>query len=155
MLRLLTKRLKGKARDYISNKQYRFKKGCKIREAIGNMRMLGEKILDHGKEVFISFVDYEKTFDKLNLIKMMDILKQLGGGWRDRRLICELYIKHQAVVRVVDKYTDTCSVGRSVRQDTSLSPLLLSIYAERMMIKALDGVGEGIKVGGHLRKDLI
>ena len=85
---------------------------------------------------------------------MMDTLKQLGVDWRDRRLIWELYIKQQAVVRVADEYTDTCSIGRGVRQGCSLSPLLFSIYAERMMVEALDGVDEGVKVGGSLLKDI-
>ena len=154
MLRILTKRLEGKIRDFISKTQFGFKKGCGTREAIGVMRMLCEKVLDHGKEVFICFVDYEKAFDRVNWVKMMDTLKQLGVDWRDRRLIWELYIEQQAVVRVADEYTDTCSIGRRVRQGCSLSPLLFSIYAERMMVEALDGVDEGVKVGGSLLKDI-
>ena len=47
-----------------------------------------------------------------------------------------------------------CSIGRGMRQDCSLSPLLFSIYAERMMVEALDGVDEGLKVGGSLLKDI-
>ena len=104
------------------------------------MRMLCEKVLDHGKEVFICFVDHEKAFDGVNLVKMMDTLTKLGADWRDRKLKWELYIKQQAVVRVADEYTDKCSIGIGVRQDCNLSPLLFSIYAERMMVKALDGV---------------
>jgi len=154
MLRILTKRLEGKIRDFISKTQFGFKKGCGTREAIGVMQMLCEKVLDHRKEVFICFVDYEKAFDRVNWVKMMDTLKQLGVDWRDRKLIWELYIKQQAVVRVADEYTDTCSIGRGVRQGCSLSPLLFSIYAERMMVEALDGVDEGVKVGGSLLKDI-
>ena len=154
MLRILTKRLEGKVRDFISKTQFGFKKGCGTREAIGVVRMLCEKVLDHGKEVFICFVDYEKAFDRVNWVKMMDTLKQLGVDWRDRRLIWELYTKQQAVVRVADEYTNTCSIGRGVRQGCSLSPLLFSIYAEKMMVEALDGVDEGVKVGGSLLKDI-
>ena len=81
---------------------------------------------------------------------MMDALKQLGVDWQDRRLIRELYTKQQAVVRVADEYTNTCSIGRGVRKGRSLSPLLFSVYTERVMVKALDGADEGIKVGGSL-----
>ena len=154
MLRILTKRLEGKVRDFISKTQFGFKNGCGNRKAIGVMRLLCEKLLDRGKEVFICFVDYEKAFDRVNWGKMMDTLKKLGVDWRERRLIWELYIKQQAVVRVADVYTDTCSIGRGVRQGCSLSPLLFSIYAERMMVEALDGVDEGVKVGGSLLKDI-
>ena len=81
MLRILTKRLEGKVRDFISKTQFGFKKGSGTREAIGVMWMLCEKVLDHGKEVFICFVekvldhgkevficfiDYKKAFDRVN-----------------------------------------------------------------------------------------
>ena len=90
----------------------------------------------------------------MNWVKTMDTLKQLGASWRDRRLIWELYTKQQAGIRVADEYTNTCSIGRGVRQGCSLSPLLFSIYAERMMVETLDGAAEGVKVGVSLLKDM-
>ena len=36
--------------------------------------------------MFICFVDYKKAFDRVNWVKVVDILKQLGVDWRDRRL---------------------------------------------------------------------
>ena len=90
----------------------------------------------------------------MNWAKMINTLKQLGVDWRHRRLIWELYTKQQAVVRVADEYTNTCSIGRGARQACSLSALLFSIYAEKMMVEALDGVDEGVKVGGSLLKDI-
>ena len=86
MLRILTKRLEGKVRDFISKTQFGFKKGCGTRETLGVMRMFCEKVLDHRKEVFTCCLDYEKAFDRVNWVKMMDTLKQLGVDWRDRRL---------------------------------------------------------------------
>ena len=53
-----------------------------------------------------------------------------------------------------DEYTDTFIIGRGVRQSCSLSSLLFSIYAERMMVGALDGFDEGVKVGGSLLKNI-
>ena len=81
MLRILTKQLEGKVRDFISKTQFGLKKRCGTREAIGVMRMLCEKVLEHGKGLFICFVDYEKAFDRVNWVKMMDTLKQLGVDW--------------------------------------------------------------------------
>ena len=69
MLRILAKRLEGKGIDFISKTRFGFKKGCGTREAIGVMRMLCEKVLDHGKEVFICFVEYEKAFYGVNWVK--------------------------------------------------------------------------------------
>ena len=81
MLKVLNKRLEGKAGDYISKTQFGFKRGCGTRDAIGVMRMLSEKMLDHGKELFVCLVDYEKAFDRVNWVKMMGILKDLGIDW--------------------------------------------------------------------------
>ena len=119
MLRKLTKGLEGQVIDFISKIKFGFNKGIGTREAIGIMRMPCEKVLYHGQEVFICFVDYEKALDRVNWIKLMDTLKQLGVDWRDRRLIWELYTKQQAVVRVANEYTNTCSIDRGVRQGCS------------------------------------
>ena len=45
-------------------------------------------------------------------------------------------------------------IGRGFRQACSLSPLLFSIYAEMMMIKAMEDLEEGVIVGGELLNDV-
>ena len=57
-------------------------------------------------------------------------------------------------MRVANEYKNTCSIGGGVRQGCSSSPLLFSIFAERMMVEALDGVDEGLNVEGSLLKDI-
>ena len=154
MLRILTQRIEGKARDYISETQFGFRKGVGTRDAIGSLRMLLERSLDHNNDVFICFVDFEKAFDRVNWIKMMDILKKIGVDWRDRRLIADLYLNQEMVVRVGNENSEPGQVGRGVRQGCLMSPLLFSLYAESMMMEAMEGINEGIKVGGMLERDV-
>src|SRR5438034_2009761 len=85
---------------------------------------------------------------------MLDILKERGVDWRDRRLIMNLYLNQKAIVRIQQEYSDEGEIGRGVRQGCSLSPLLFNIYAEAMMVEAMEGIEEGIKVGGKLIKDV-
>ena len=99
-------------------------------------------------------MDYEKAFDRVNWVKMMGILKDLGIDWRDRRLICELYMKQEAVVRIMNEESEPCAIGRGVRQGCTLSPLLFSIFAERMVAEGLDNINEGTNVGGELVTDV-
>ena len=103
------------------------------------MLILCEKVLDRGNKMFVCF-NYEKALDRVKWVKLMDISNQLGMNWRDRKLICELYTKQQAVVRVVQEETNPCIIGRGEGQGCSLSPLLFSIYADKMMEEAQDSV---------------
>ena len=49
-----------------------------MRDAIGVMRLLGERSIEFKKYVFVCFVDFEKAFDRVNWTKLMEILKQIG-----------------------------------------------------------------------------
>ena len=63
-------------------------------------------------------------------------------------------MNQEAVVRIADGESDSGIIGRGVRQECLLSPLLFSIYVEMMMKEALENVEEGIRVGGELIKDV-
>ena len=89
----------------------------------------------------------------MNWEKMMKILQSIGVDWRDRRMISELYMNQEVVVRIAGGESDSGIIGRGVRQECPLSPLLFSTYAE-MMKEALENVEEGIRVGGELIKDV-
>ena len=106
------------------------------KEAIGNaVKMLCERSLEYGNDVYICFVDFEKAFDRVNWVKMMKILKNIGVDWRDRRLIKTLYMNQEAVVGVNGDLSDPGEIGRGVRQGCLLSPLLFSLYVEMIWKK--------------------
>ena len=98
MLRILTKRIEAKAIDFIGKTQFGFRKGCGTREAIGVMRMLCERSLEMDNDVFVCFVDFEKAFDRVNWVKMMEVLKKIGVDWKDRRMISTLYVEQAGAV---------------------------------------------------------
>src|SRR6476619_414828 len=85
---------------------------------------------------------------------MMKVLQSIGVDWRDRRMISELYMNQEAVVRIAGGESDSGIIERGVRQGCPLSPLLFSIYVEMMMKEALENVEEGIRVSGELIKDV-
>ena len=150
MLRVLTKRLEAKTKLLLGRNQFGFRKGCGTRDAIGVMRTLCERSMEHGNDVYICFVDFEKAFDRVHWVKMFEILRDLHVDWKDRRLLQDLYMRQEAVVRIADGESDPGVIGRGVRQGCPISPLLFSIYAEVMMIEALEDIEEeGIVVGGQ------
>ena len=65
MLKVLTKRIEAKAHQVLGRNQFVFRKGCGARDAIGVMRMLCERSLEHGN---VCFVDFEKAFDRVNWV---------------------------------------------------------------------------------------
>ena len=55
-------------------------------------------------------------------------------------MILNLCIQQRATVRVADDESELAEIGRGVRQGCLLSPLLLSIYVEAMMIEAVEDI---------------
>src|SRR6218665_2092002 len=110
--------------------------------------------LEHDNELFICFVDFEKAFDRVKWTKLWHILKQIGIDWRDRRLISNLYLQQEAIIRVGNGYSKPAYIGRGLQQGCPLSPILFLICSEMLMIDAMEEIEEGIKVGGKLVKDV-
>src|SRR3989441_13239172 len=111
MLTVLTKRIEAKAKHLLRRNQFGFRKGCGIRDPVGVMRTLCERSLECGNEVYICFVDFEKAFDRVNWVKMFEILKSLCIDWRHRRLLLYLYLRQEAVVRTVGGDSDPGVIG--------------------------------------------
>ena len=57
-------------------------------------------------------------------------------------------------MRVGSDCSEVSLMGRGVRQGCCLSPLLFTVYAEMMMVEAMEDIEEGIKVGGKWLKDV-
>ena len=94
MLKILTKRTEAKAEGihFIIEDQLGFRKGKGTREAIAILRTLGERSMQHGKDMYVCFFDYEKAFDRVNWCRLMRALERIGIDWKDRRLIKNLYM---------------------------------------------------------------
>ena len=45
----------------------------------------------------------------------MKVLQSIGVDWRDQRMISELYMNQEAVVRIVGGESDSGIIGRGVR----------------------------------------
>jgi len=60
MLKIITKRIQAKveADKGLGEDQFGFRKGRGTRDAIGSLRVLAERSLEYGQEVYICFVDY-------------------------------------------------------------------------------------------------
>ena len=134
--------------------QFGFRKCRGTRDAIAALRVLTERDLQHGQEIYVCFVDYEKAFDRVDWKKLMNALRRKGVDWKERRLIGNLYMGQRVKIRIDGEYSEPGKIGRGVRQGCPLSPILFNIYIEEIVRESLDEMNEGIKVGGKLVKAL-
>ena len=84
-------RIEAKAKHLLGRTQFGFRKGCGTRDAIGVMRThICERSMEHGNDVYICFVDFEKAFDRVDWVKMFEILENctLIGRIEDYCRIC-------------------------------------------------------------------
>lgn len=154
LLRILTRRIEGKVGAFIGRSQFGFRKGVGTRDAIGVMRMLIERSLEHDNDVYVCFVDFEKAFDRVDWGKLLKLMTEIGVDWKDRRAIANLYMKQEVMVKVDGEMSEAGIIGRGVRQGCLMSPMLFSLYAEVMMNECLENAGNGIKVGGQRVQDV-
>src|SRR6218665_3525325 len=107
LLKVIAKRLQTKAEadKCLGEDQFGFRKGRGTRDAIGALRMLKERSLEHKQEVYICFVDYEKAYDRVDWKKLINALRRMGVDWRERRLIGNLYLGQKVRIRIEDEYS--------------------------------------------------
>ena len=63
LLKVLMKRIEANTKDFIGRNQFGFRRGCGTRDAIEVMRVLCERSIEFGNDVYICFVDFEKEFE--------------------------------------------------------------------------------------------
>jgi hypothetical protein len=90
--KILRRRIEKKIEDVLEEDQFEFRRGKGARDAIGMLRIISERTLEIDEELSVSFIDWQKAFDRVNWTKLMQILKEIGIGWHERRLISNLYV---------------------------------------------------------------
>ena len=89
----------------------------------------------------------QKAFDRVNWTKLMQILKETGIDWLERRLISNL--AQSVKVQLNRGETRSVKIGRGVRQGCCLPPILFNLYSECLTKEALEGFGD-FKIGGQI-----
>jgi len=113
------------------------------------LRIISERTLEIDEELCVCFIDWQKTFDRVNWTKLMQILKGTGIDWRERRFISNLYMAQDVKVRLNREETRSLKTGRGVRQGCCLSTILFNLYSECHTKEALEGFGD-FKIGGKI-----
>ncbi|XP_030765797.1 uncharacterized protein LOC115889859 [Sitophilus oryzae] len=99
-LRVLHTRLYKICEEVSGESQFGFKNGFGTREAIFSLQTLVQNCQDQRKDVFMCFIDYEKTFDNVKHNLLVSYLRNLGLDGKDIRLISNLYWNQKAEIRI-------------------------------------------------------
>ena len=153
LLRVIDRRLRRIMEEVVGEDQFGFRRGMGTRDAIAVVKTIGERYIERGRAVRLCLVDLEKAFDCVKYEKLLEILKDKGVDWRERRLISNLYMKQEVALRVGDNMTEWFKIGRGVRQGCCLSPTLFNIYMEDMVRKCWER-NKGVKIGGRSVKSV-
>jgi hypothetical protein len=107
---------------------------------LGMQRIISERTLVIDEELCACFIDWQKTLDRVNWTKLMQILKGIGTDWCERRLISKLYMEQSVKIRLDQREMRSVKIGRGVKQGCCLSLILFNLYSEYLPRKLLKGL---------------
>src|SRR6267154_692337 len=106
-----------------------FRKGKGTRDAVFQLRMISEKIIDMDtdkvkqrkkikkrKKLHLRFVNYQKAFDRVKHDKLAEVMEKAGVPEMERGLIINVYWRQHAAVRWDGEISKEVRVERGVRQ---------------------------------------
>ena len=125
--RILSNKLESKIEEVIEEDQFGFRKRKGTRDAIGLMRIISERVLDVKEEMCLCFIDWKKAFDRVDWTKLLEMLRNIGVYWRERRLILNLYMGQRVKLRLNQGETDNVKIGRGARKGCYMLPILFNL----------------------------
>ena len=143
MLKIILNRLQPQADEIIAEEQAGFRAGRSTTEQICNLRILGEKYLQHQQNLYHVFIDF---IDRV----WHEALRKYNINGSIIQAIENLYDKTQRAVLFNGSTGKWFRTTVGVRQGCLLSPTLFNIFLERIMCEALDDHEGSVSIGGRL-----
>ena len=143
----ISQRFKAKIETELNANQFGFRSDIGTRNAVFVLNNIGQRSIEMQKEIYMSFVDYTKAFDRIEHNNLMHFLNDLSLDDKDLRVIQALYYQQYAAIPVNSKRSEIVAIKCSVRQGYILSPDLFSLFSE-IIIRSLDNL-QGVSIGGH------
>ena len=145
MLKIILNRLQPQAEEIIAEEQASFRAGRSTTEQIFNLRILGEKYLQHQQNLYHVLIDFKKAFDRL-----WATMRKYNINANIIRAIENLYDKAQSTILFNGSTGEWFRTTVGVRQGCLLSPTLFNIFLARIMCEALDDHEGSVSIGGRL-----
>lgn len=148
LIKILYRRIEQAIEENLTEDQFGFRRNTGTKEAILALRLIIEKMIGKGKELYIAFIDAEKAFDRVNWKQMFDVLTEIGIDNKERQLIYNIY-KNQSAIIEYNGEKEVALIRRGVRQGCGLSPLLFNIYIQQAINEFRQGRKTGVCIHGE------
>jgi len=119
--------------DYLltsSELQFGFKQKSSCTQAIFLLRQVAEYFVNHGSNVYIAALDARKAFDRVNHVKMFNVLLDRGVPGRLVKVIADWYGKSFSAVKWNGSLSDAVLIKSGIRQGGILSPVFFNMYID-------------------------
>ena len=115
-----------------SDLQFGFKRKFSCTHAIFLLKQVTEYFITHGSNVYMAALDAKKAFDRVNHVKLFNILLNKGLPGRFIKVLIDWYGKSFAFVKWNNVLSNSVLIKSGIRQGGILSPVLLNIYLDQV-----------------------
>ena len=134
MIKILQARLQQYMNWELPDVQTGFRKGRRTKQQIVHIHWIIEKAREFQKNIYFCFMDYSKAFDCVDHNKVWKILQEMGIPDHFTCLLRNLYAGQEATVRTGHGTTDWFPTEKEVFQGCILSPCLINLHAELLLL---------------------
>ena len=133
--------------DLISECQAGFREGYSTLDNAFILNAFVDKYLSKkGNKLYVAFVDFKKAFDSIHREKLWQVLRNAGIAGNLYRAIQSIYNSVLSCVRANGSFTSffECPIG--LKQGCLLSPILFSIFIEKLVKKMWESGIRGLQL---------
>src|SRR5215469_9421182 len=131
--RIVIERMRGLTEELVVEEQGCFRKGRGCIDQIFAVRCLCEKFREKGREVYLGFMDLEKTYDKVYREELWDILGKYGLGGKLLDAIKSFYGNSRACVKMDGRKGNFFEVKVGLREGCGMSPWQFNVYMDSVV----------------------
>ena len=111
-----------------------------------SLRLLQEKCMLHGQDLYLLFIDLTKAFDTVNRSGLWSLLEKIGCPDHFIKMIRAFHDNMKVTVREGNKRAEPFVVTNGTKQGCVLAPTLFSIFFSLMLFIAFKNTSTGIDV---------
>ena len=149
LLFILLERLKLQIDPFLAEEQAGFRRERSTTQQILILRLLAEKASRKNRKIYNCFVDFRKAFDTIIHDLIWATLRSYGVEEGLIDLLKIIYSDAKAAVRIGGNLGEWLHQEKGTRQGDPISPIIFTIYLERILEHLSDEDQGGLSVHGY------